>query len=149
MEFKILLVGERSVGKGSFIHVCRSPEFKNTAPINSYLYCPTNYGTIRLNLTQSHNYEDGYDFVLIMVDASKSATYKILFQIPDNSIPKIIVANKYDLKNTSNHFPKVKQQQLTSRKYPYFDISVLKCYGIVEVISALLKQLVSKDIYLV
>lgn len=149
MQFRVLIIGEKSVGKGSFIHMCRTGEFNNLAPINCYLDCPTNYGIIRLYLTQSHNYEKDHDAELIMVDSSKFTTLKILRQVPHNNTPRIIVGNKFDLKHNPINFPEVEQKEITSRKYPYFNISVIMKYGILEVISYLLKQLVAEDIYLV
>lgn len=148
MEFKILLVGEGGVGKGSFVHMCKNGYFNNTAPINNSIHYCTNYGIIHLILTQSHKYEKGYDAELIMIDSTKFATMKILRQIPDNIIPKIVMGNKFDLQCSRLVFPKVKQQEITSRKYPYFNISVKMQYGIRDVLLCLLKKLVANDIQL-
>lgn len=149
MNFSVLLVGEGSVGKGSFIHMYKNNKFNNTGPINTYLNCNTNHGMIRLNLTQSRNYEKGYDANLIMFDCSNSDTLGILNQIPNNNIPKIFIGNKFDVKCDLKIFPIIKREIITSQKYPYFNISVMHNYGISEVISYLLKQLVSNDIRLI
>jgi GTPase SAR1 family protein len=137
MSFNVLLLGERSVGKGSFIHMYKTGNFNNTAPLNTYLY----HGQAKLKITQSHTYESGYDAVIIMLDLSNSRTFRILRQIPDDKIFKIVVGNKADISYKSPTFSRAEHKVITSRKYPYFNISVKNNDGINKVISHLVHRL--------
>ena len=147
MNFKVLIIGEGSVGKASFINICKNKGFQNTGPLNTYLDISTNHGNVRLLLTQSRTYEAGYDLDLIMYDSNNPSTMKILQIVPNNNVPKVVIRNKFDLVHKGK-YPKVQQGTFTSRQYPYFNMSVKKLYGINEVLMCVLKELISKDVEL-
>lgn len=66
MDFKILIVGLKDVGKASLINVWKTGEINNIGPFSTYLERQTNYGLVRVQLTQSHIYESGHDANVIM-----------------------------------------------------------------------------------
>jgi tRNA U34 5-carboxymethylaminomethyl modifying GTPase MnmE/TrmE len=144
MNFKVLIVGEAAVGKGSFINMCKYKDFKNIGPIDTYLYITTNKGPIRLQLTQSRTYEENYDSYLVMFDLSRPITTEILQKIPHNNKPRVIIGNKSDLsyaKKVANS-SLIRERKTIPHKYPYYDISVKMNRGVDAVISCLLKQLI-------
>lgn len=142
MNFKVLIVGQDSVGKGSFIHMCKTGKFDNIGPLSTYLDCRTNYGIIRLQFTQSRTYEEGHDIDLIMFDVSRPSTLGILDNIPSNKTPKIIVGNKFDLAYINRY----RKKEILPKGYKYYNTSAKTFYGIICVILNLLKMLVATNI---
>ena len=139
MNFKILLVGLNNVGKGSLIHMWKTNQYNNIGPISTYLNCKTNYGIIRLQITQSHTYESNHDANIIMYDLTRPITMEILNRIPIDHKVQVIIGNKCDLLNYNRSRPRI---------YPYFDISVYLRYNINIVLLYLLRRLVADDLVL-
>ena len=148
MEFSVLLIGDRGVGKASFINRCKSGKFTNVGPMNTYIDCKTNYGNIRLYMTQSRNYEPHHDADLIMFDLSTKEKFEIIKKIPQTGKPTVVVGNKLDLIYSGN-YPKLEKKTFTTRKYPYYDISVKTNHRILSVIVCLLQQLIGDDVRLI
>lgn len=136
--FKILIVGRESVGKASLINMYKSGTFSSVGPLSTYFDCFTNYGKFRIQLTQSHTYEDGHDAIMIIFDLSRHDTMKIIESIPHNRIPRVLVGNKYDLPHN--------QINSQSIRYQYYYVSVKRCHYLDKPLLFLLQRLVSSNI---
>lgn len=146
-RFKILLIGDQSVGKSTFVTRHLTGEFtKEYEPTQGVYVHPlvfnTNYGQIILDIWDVAGDDgglfDGYcmcsDGLILMFDVMNKESYKHLGKWKENvgrvcgPIPTVVCGNKVDLKDRV-----VKPKTITfHRKHPntyYYDISAKSNYN--------------------
>ncbi|CAK4071627.1 unnamed protein product [Aphanomyces euteiches] len=163
-EFKLVLVGDRGVGKSAFIKQHYYGEFqeKYTPTLGTEVHpltFDTNFGPIKFHCwdiagpDKSGGLLDGYlvqgQCAIVMFDVTSRISYKNvpnwhleLVRVCEN-IPMVLCGNKVDRKDR-----KVKVRQIAfhrKKNMQYFDISVKTHYNLDRPFLSLARRLVGED----
>jgi GTP-binding nuclear protein Ran len=161
-EFNIVLIGDRGVGKTSFIKRFVSGEYdkeNRTLTENVELHplmFHTNRGYVQMNCYDTHNqerfgnpskYYQVCDGAIIMFDLTSRITYKNLPQWYQDvtrcrtNIPVVVCGNKIDISDR-----KVRDITFPNKKdLPYFEISVSSSKNLVSPFLCLLRKLLKDE----
>ena len=155
---KIIILGDKGVGKTSFINRHLTGDFKDV-PVNfndQYVQYHTNHGLIDIMLTDMKYMDDlkCYDAAIIMFDCTKEETYDNIpnyFELIQEHAPNInnivICGNKVDIPQRV-----VKSEMINyHRQYDvyYYDISNKSNYNFDKPITYLMQKHFSPDLKLI
>ena len=160
VTYKIILTGEKGVGKTAFLRRHLTGQFHSdyepTLEMESHiLKFNTNHGPMTLDIQDGGNFDDGCykstNAAICMFDLTSPETYRqtkneanqLLLILPE--LPIIICGNKCDIKER-----KVKSRDITihhqlesevGRKFLYYDISAKSNYNFEKPFLFLLRQI--------
>lgn len=148
MNFTICLVGYGNVGKTAFVN--KQKQHWNFRQLTDTTYSTQlQTGSGRVNLTlitiDSWEYKEGqYDAEIVMYDLTRPNTLGILKQISPSCKLRVIVGNKFDLKDELRVTDLDKEKIVSANACTYYDISTKTGHNSSKPIAYLLQQLVNQ-----
>lgn len=158
-QFTIVIVGDRGVGKSTFINRHKTGMFTRAhvptnAIVDTLLSFSTSVGQIDIIVKEVLAFQNipRCDGCIVMFDTCNRITFKnVNIWIRDvvksnGNIPITVCGNKVDIPARKVRTKSIRSEQFPARGYTYYDISARSNYNFEKPFLRLLQELVANDV---